>query len=109
MVSDIRRPDRNGDELFEKLQAEQLYVPPWIFITGYGTIERAIVLMKLGASDYVTKPFDLDQLVAKLRAYIPSSPRDERLHEQIVFMTSSLAMCRPLPQGWRSPNEASRP
>jgi DNA-binding NtrC family response regulator len=46
----------------------------WIFITGYGTIERAIALMKLGASDYVTKPLDLDQLVAKLRAYIPSSP-----------------------------------
>jgi DNA-binding NtrC family response regulator len=79
VVSDIRLPDRNGDELFEKLQAEQLYVPPWIFITGYGTIERAIALMKLGAADYVTKPFDLDQLVAKLRAYIPSSPHDERL------------------------------
>jgi DNA-binding NtrC family response regulator len=79
VVSDIRLPDRDGDELFEKLQAEQLYVPPWIFITGYGTIERAIALMKLGATDYVTKPFDLDQLVAKLRAYIPSSPHDERL------------------------------
>ncbi len=79
VVSDIRLPDRDGDELFEKLQAEQLYVPPWIFITGYGTIERAIALMKLGAADYVTKPFDLDQLVAKLRAYIPSLPHDERL------------------------------
>jgi DNA-binding NtrC family response regulator len=79
VVSDIRLPDRDGDDLFEKLQAEQLYVPPWIFITGYGTIERAIALMKLGAADYVTKPFNLDELVAKLRAYIPSSPHDERL------------------------------
>ena len=79
VVSDIRLPDHDGDELFEKLQAEQLYVPPWLFITGYGTIERAIALMKMGAVDYVTKPFDLDELVAKLRAYIPSSPHDERL------------------------------
>ena len=79
VVSDIRLPDRDGDELFGQLQAEQLYLPPWIFITGYGTIERAIALMKLGATDYVTKPFDLDQLVAKLRAYLPSSPHDERL------------------------------
>jgi len=79
VVSDIRLPDRDGDRLFEQLQGEQLYVPPWIFITGYGTIERAIALMKLGAADYVTKPFDLDQLVAKLRAYIPESPHDERL------------------------------
>jgi DNA-binding NtrC family response regulator len=79
VVSDIRLPDRDGDNLFEELQAQQLYVPPWIFITGYGTIERAIALMKLGAADYVTKPFDLDQLVVKLRAYIPESPHDERL------------------------------
>jgi DNA-binding NtrC family response regulator len=79
VVSDIRLPDRDGDDLFETLQAEQLYVPPWIFITGYGTIERAIALMKLGAADYVTKPFDLDVLVDKLRAYIPSLPHDARL------------------------------
>jgi len=79
VVSDIRLPDRDGDDLFGELQAEQLYVPPWIFITGYGTIERAIALMKLGAADYVTKPFDLDQLIAKLRAYIPESPQGELL------------------------------
>ena len=79
VVSDIRLPDRDGDNLFEELQAEQLYVPPWIFITGYGTIERAIALMKLGAADYVTKPFDLDELMVKLRAYVPASPHDERL------------------------------
>ena len=79
VVSDIRLPDHDGDELFERLQAEQLYVPPWIFITGYGTIERAIALMKMGAADYVTKPFDLDELMVKLRAYVPSSPHDERL------------------------------
>jgi DNA-binding NtrC family response regulator len=74
VVSDIRLPDRNGDELFEELQADQPNVPPWIFITGYGTIERAIALMKLGAADYVTKPFDLDQLVAKMAAYVPNAP-----------------------------------
>jgi DNA-binding NtrC family response regulator len=79
VVSDIRLPDQNGDDLFEELQAQQLYVPPWIFITGYGTIERAIALMKLGAADYVTKPFDLDDLMVKLRAYVPRSPHDERL------------------------------
>lgn len=79
VVSDIRLPDRNGDELFEQLQAEQPYVPPWIFITGYGTIERAIALMKLGAADYVTKPFDLDQLIGKLLAYVPNAPHAERL------------------------------
>ena len=79
VVSDIRLPDRDGDQLFEQLQAEQLYVPPWIFITGYGTVERAIALLKLGAVDYITKPFDLDKLVAKLRAHVPDAPHDEQL------------------------------
>ena len=79
VVSDIRLPDRDGDQLFEQLQAEQLYVPPWIFITGYGTVERAIALLKLGAVDYITKPFDLDKLVAKLRAHVPDAPHDKQL------------------------------
>jgi DNA-binding NtrC family response regulator len=78
VVSDIRLPDLNGDELFERLQRQSSYVPPWIFITGYGTIERAIALMRLGASDYVTKPFDLDQLIEKLRRHVPPSLSDTR-------------------------------
>ncbi len=71
VVSDIHLPDLNGDALFEQLQQKSPYLPPWIFITGYGTIERAIALMKLGATDYVTKPFDLDQLIEKLRLHGP--------------------------------------
>ena len=78
MVSDIRLPDINGDELFEQLQANSVFLPPWIFITGYGTIERAIALMKLGATDYITKPFDLDQLIGKLRLHVPPSLNDAR-------------------------------
>ncbi len=71
VLSDIRLPDRNGDELFSDMQADTSHIAPWIFITAYATVERAIALMKLGAADYVTKPFDLDQLVDKLRTYIP--------------------------------------
>lgn len=79
VVSDIRLPDLNGDELFEQLQGKSVYLPPWIFITGYGTIERAIALLKLGATDYITKPFDLDQLIDKLRLHVPPSLNDARV------------------------------
>ena len=78
VVSDIRLPDIDGDQLFEQLQAKSVYLPPWIFITGYGTIERAIALMKLGATDYITKPFDLDQLIEKLRLHVPPGLNDAR-------------------------------
>ena len=78
VISDIRLPDLDGDELFERMQAQSVYLPPWIFITGYGTIERAIALLKLGATDYITKPFDLDQLIEKLRLHVPHSLSDSR-------------------------------
>ena len=65
-MSDIRLPDVDGDELFGELLARHgAPLPPLIFITGYGSIERAIASMKLGAADYVTKPFDLEQLIEK--------------------------------------------
>jgi DNA-binding NtrC family response regulator len=78
VVSDIRLPDFSGEELFQRLLSKEVFLPPWIFITGYGTIDRAIALLKLGAADYVTKPFDLDQLVGKLRLYVPPNLADDR-------------------------------
>jgi DNA-binding NtrC family response regulator len=68
VVSDIRLPDLSGEELFQRIIARERFVPPWIFITAYGSIDRAVALLKLGATDYVTKPFDLDQLIGKLVA-----------------------------------------
>lgn len=68
VLSDIRLPDLDGASLFREATARLRAVPPWVFITGYGNVEQAVALLKLGARDYVTKPFDLDQLVTKLRA-----------------------------------------
>ena len=68
VVSDIRLPDLSGEELFQRVAERQRHVPPWIFITAYGTIDRAVALLKQGAADFVTKPFDLDQLIEKMKA-----------------------------------------
>jgi DNA-binding NtrC family response regulator len=67
VVSDIRLPDRNGGELFLELKERQPMLPPFLFMTAYGTIDRAVELLKAGAADYVTKPFDVDVLVQKVR------------------------------------------
>lgn len=68
VVSDIRLPDISGDNLFRRLTVDtDAVVPPTIFITGYGTIDNAVYLLKLGAVDYLTKPFDPRELVEKLR------------------------------------------
>lgn len=68
IISDIRLPDQGGEDMFLRLREERPDLPPVIFITGYGSIDAAVKLLKLGAADYITKPFDLDELVAKVRA-----------------------------------------
>jgi DNA-binding NtrC family response regulator len=70
VVSDIRLPDGDGGELFMQFKNEMSDPPPFLFITGDGTIDRAVALLKAGAADYVTKPFDLDRLVEKVREII---------------------------------------
>ena len=70
VLSDIRLPDLTGDQLFEQLLREQRHMPPFIFITGHGDIDTAVRLLKEGAHDYITKPFDLDALVEKIQALV---------------------------------------
>lgn len=66
VVSDIRLPDTTGDALFDVLLADGRRLPPFIFITGHGEIDTAVNLLKKGARDYITKPFDLDDLIDKI-------------------------------------------
>ncbi len=68
VVSDIQLPDVNGEALFEQARAGGGELPPWLFITGYGAIDGAVRMLKLGAEDYLTKPLDIRALLDKLRA-----------------------------------------
>lgn len=70
LVSDIRLPDVDGEEIFESLLEEHRHVPT-LFITGYGAIDQAVRLLRKGARDYITKPFDLDAFIAKLQVLAP--------------------------------------
>ena len=69
VLSDVKLPDLSGPEVFERLGATHAHLPPWIYITAYSSVRDAVELLKCGASDYVAKPFDLDELIAKLRLY----------------------------------------
>ena len=66
-ICDIKLPDSSGDELFVRLQASGMALPPFIFITGYGAVDRAVRLLKLGAHDYLTKPLDIHTLLESVR------------------------------------------
>ena len=76
IVSDIRLPDMTGDEVFRRLKEAMPAVPPTLFITGYGTIDQAVSLLRLGAADYQTKPLDMGRFLPKLAAICGQSQLD---------------------------------
>ena len=71
VISDINLPDMNGESLFKSLLNRNLVLPPFLFITGYGSVDQAVRLLKMGGQDYLTKPFEVGELIAKLCALCP--------------------------------------
>ena len=75
VVCDIRLPDADGEELYAALRPLAPRVP-FIFITGFGEVDQAVRLVKAGAADYLTKPFEigvlLDRLAHSVRAQAPA-------------------------------------
>ena len=67
VLSDIRLPDLSGEDVFVQLRQQATDTPPFVFMTGYGAIDQAVRLLKLGAADYVAKPLDVDALVRRIR------------------------------------------
>lgn len=72
ILSDIRLPDGDGDAVMRS-HFRNFGLVPTIFMTAYGDIEQAVRLVRDGALDYVTKPFDLDQLVERFRDIVRRS------------------------------------
>lgn len=66
LISDIRMSPVNGMELLRMARAKN---PPMtvIMLTAYGSVETAIEALKLGAFDYVTKPFKVDELLITIQ------------------------------------------
>ncbi|MCX7794616.1 MAG: sigma-54 dependent transcriptional regulator [Thermodesulfovibrionales bacterium] len=59
---DLVMPGMGGIDILKELSSRKIKLPV-IIITAYGTIQNAVEAMKLGAFDYVTKPFNLDEIM----------------------------------------------
>lgn len=66
LVTDVRMPDMDGLELMRALAARGP-LPPVIIITGHGEVPMAVRAMKLGARDFLEKPFDTADLISSIR------------------------------------------
>ncbi len=83
VVSDLRMPGIDGMELVRRVAARWPSLPV-IIITAHGAVDTAVEAMKTGAFDFVTKPFDKDELakvVAKAVATNERSQQETRAHE----------------------------
>jgi two-component system, OmpR family, response regulator len=69
LVLDVMLPDLDGFELARRLQAEGRKVPI-LFLTARDNTEDKVRGLTLGGDDYVTKPFSLEELVARVRAVL---------------------------------------
>ncbi len=66
VVSDVKMPDLDGLDMLREIKAVTPS-PHVITITAFGSIDTAIRAVKLGAFDYITKPFDVDQLTLSVQ------------------------------------------
>lgn len=85
IVVDIRLPDSDGMSLLVRFR-ENLPDVEVVMITGYGTIESAIEAMKMGAYDYITKPFQLEHLELVV----------EKAYERVCLKRENRALSRAL-------------
>ncbi|MFN3406552.1 MAG: sigma-54-dependent transcriptional regulator [Caldimicrobium sp.] len=66
VITDIKMPKISGMEVLDKAKEIDPDIEVLI-ITGFGSIGSAVEAMKKGAYDYITKPFDLDELIIKVK------------------------------------------
>lgn len=73
MLLDVRMPGLSGIALLEEMQRESISIPV-IILTGHGDIPMSVQAMKLGAVDFVTKPFNTQKLLDLVQDVLRTPP-----------------------------------
>lgn len=105
LLLDVRLPDGSGLDLLKEIRNrddESCKSLPIIVMTAYGELDDAISAMKLGATDYLKKPIDLDELVLTLSKVLQgkqlnqqldySHVRDSQVIDKTTMLGTSLAV-----------------
>lgn len=83
ILSDLRLPDRDGIDLLTEVK-EKYPQTAFIMMTGYAEISSAVQSMKLGASDYISKPIVPDDLIKKIQDALAASQIVEKNDEPVA-------------------------
>ena len=85
VLLDLRMPQMGGMEALKEIKSFDPKLPV-IMLTAHGTMESAVEAMKMGALDYISKPFDIEELKIQIRKALDI--RD--MKEQIELLTEEL-------------------
>ena len=88
VISDLRLPDQDGSNLLSWLREQKKNIP-FIIMTGYAEIQSAVQCMKLGATDYISKPIQPDELLKKINEAIALPHKETKETENILLPTAS--------------------
>lgn len=87
VLSDLRLPDGDGIGLLKWIKEEEPSLP-LIMMTSYAEIQTAVQAIKLGASDYIAKPLNPEELLSKIREVIKLSPSQPASSSHPVELSS---------------------
>ena len=86
VLTDLKMPEMDGIELLKRIKKFKPSIEV-IVMTGYGTIHNAVSAIKLGASDYITKPFNKDELINAVNKIVEKNC----LKDQVLSLRSELS------------------
>jgi two-component system, LuxR family, response regulator FixJ len=90
VITDVRMPGMSGVDLLRRLRERKISVPV-IVITGHGDIPLAVEAMKIGAIDFLEKPFDDEVLIASVKAALRQKEGEAKRHGERAEIESRIA------------------
>jgi len=90
-ILDVMMPEMDGFELLSKLRAEGLDAPV-LFLTAKDAVEDRIHGLTIGADDYVTKPFSLEEVITRLRVILRRGNVSEDSNEDSTLRYADLTL-----------------
>ena len=90
VITDVRMPGMSGVDLLRRLKELKIGVPV-IVITGHGDVALAVEAMKVGAVDFLEKPFDDDVLLASVQSALKRQDGETKRHIERLEIEGRLA------------------